>query len=88
MTNPLFRHGYHRCLLISGSTSSFYILARREAGPHDIQIEIVYCGVCHSDIHLVRNEWGNSIYPMVPGHEIVGRVTKVGDQVRRDEPPQ
>jgi uncharacterized zinc-type alcohol dehydrogenase-like protein len=43
----------------------------------------VYCGVCHSDIHQVRNEWGNSIYPMVPGHEIVGRVTKVGDQVRK-----
>src|SRR5258705_402363 len=60
-----------------------FTLNRREAGPHDIQIEIVYCGVCHSDIHQVRNEWGNSIYPMVPGHEIVGRVTKVGDQVRK-----
>jgi uncharacterized zinc-type alcohol dehydrogenase-like protein len=60
-----------------------FTLNRREAGPHDVQIEIVYCGVCHSDIHQVRNEWGNSIYPMVPGHEIVGRVTKVGDQVRK-----
>src|SRR5258707_8171239 len=60
-----------------------FTIDRREAGPHDIQIEIVYCGVCHSDIHQVRNEWGNSIYPMVPGHEIVGRVTKVGDQVRK-----
>lgn len=56
---------------------------RREPGPHDVQIEILYCGVCHSDIHQVRNEWGNSIYPMVPGHEIVGRITKVGDHVTR-----
>ncbi|CAL1519997.1 NAD(P)-dependent alcohol dehydrogenase [Chitinophaga sp. MM2321] len=54
---------------------------RREVGPHDVQIEILYCGVCHSDIHQVRNEWGNSSYPMVPGHEIVGRITKVGDHV-------
>jgi uncharacterized zinc-type alcohol dehydrogenase-like protein len=56
---------------------------RREPGPHDVQFEILYCGVCHSDIHQVRNEWGNSIYPMVPGHEIVGRVTKVGDHVKK-----
>ena len=50
---------------------------RRDVGTHDVQIEILYCGVCHSDIHQARNEWGNSIYPMVPGHEIVGRVIKV-----------
>ena len=56
---------------------------RREVGPRDVQIEILYCGVCHSDIHQVRDEWGNSIYPMVPGHEIVGRVTKVGPQVKK-----
>ncbi len=55
---------------------------RREPGPHDVQFDILYCGVCHSDIHQVRNEWGNSIYPMVPGHEIVGRVTKVGNEVK------
>lgn len=55
---------------------------RREPGPHDVQIEILYCGVCHSDIHQVRNEWGNSIYPMVPGHEIVGRVSKIGAHVK------
>ena len=54
---------------------------RREVGEHDVQIEILYCGVCHSDIHQVRNEWGGSIYPMVPGHEIVGRVSKVGAKV-------
>lgn len=56
---------------------------RRETGADDVQIEILYCGVCHSDIHQVRDEWGGSIYPMVPGHEIVGRVTKVGDQVKK-----
>jgi alcohol dehydrogenase (NADP+) len=55
---------------------------RRAVGPHDIQIEIAYCGICHSDLHQVRNEWGNSIYPMVPGHEIVGKVTGVGAQVK------
>jgi len=55
---------------------------RRTPGPHDVQIEILYCGVCHSDIHQVRNEWGGSIYPMVPGHEIVGRVTAVGSHVK------
>ncbi len=55
---------------------------RRETGAHDVQIEILYCGVCHSDIHQARGEWGNSIFPMVPGHEIVGRVTKVGDHVK------
>ncbi len=56
---------------------------RREVGPHDVQIEILYCGVCHSDIHQVRNEWGGSIFPMVPGHEIVGRITKVGAHVTK-----
>jgi uncharacterized zinc-type alcohol dehydrogenase-like protein len=55
---------------------------RREPGDHDIVIEILYCGVCHSDVHQVRNEWGNSIFPMVPGHEIVGRVTQVGGKVK------
>jgi uncharacterized zinc-type alcohol dehydrogenase-like protein len=56
---------------------------RREVGAHDVQIEILYCGVCHSDIHQVRDEWGGSIYPMVPGHEIVGRISKVGSAVVR-----
>ena len=56
---------------------------RREVGPHDIQIEIQYCGVCHSDIHQVRDEWGGSIFPMVPGHEIVGKITKVGNEVTK-----
>ncbi len=55
---------------------------RRPVGPHDVQIEILYCGVCHSDLHTVRNEWKNTIYPLVPGHEIVGRVTEVGEAVK------
>jgi len=56
---------------------------RREPGPHDVLIEILYCGICHSDIHQARDEWGGSIYPMVPGHEIVGRVARVGSQVKQ-----
>ena len=56
---------------------------RREVGDHDVKIDITYCGVCHSDIHQVRNEWGGSVFPMVPGHEIVGRVSKVGNHVHK-----
>ena len=56
---------------------------RREPGAHDVLIEILYCGVCHSDIHQARNEWENSIYPMVPGHEVVGRVARAGAEVTR-----
>jgi uncharacterized zinc-type alcohol dehydrogenase-like protein len=55
---------------------------RREPGPTDIAIDILYCGVCHSDLHWVRNEWGMSMFPVVPGHEIVGRVTRVGAGVK------
>ena len=58
-------------------------IPRREPGPHDVQIEILYCGVCHSDVHQARDEWGGSLFPMVPGHEIVGRVTRIGDQVTK-----
>lgn len=54
---------------------------RRDVGPHDVAIDILYCGVCHSDVHQVRDEWGNSMFPMVPGHEIVGRITQVGEHV-------
>ena len=54
---------------------------RREVGAKDILIEILYCGVCHSDIHQARGEWGNSIFPMVPGHEVVGKVVQVGSKV-------
>jgi alcohol dehydrogenase (NADP+) len=57
-------------------------LERREPGPHDVQIHILFCGVCHSDLHTVKNEWKGTVYPAVPGHEIVGRVTKVGKEVK------
>jgi len=56
---------------------------RRELGPHDIQIDIDYCGVCHSDLHQIRNDWFEGIFPMVPGHEIVGRVVKTGTHAKK-----
>jgi uncharacterized zinc-type alcohol dehydrogenase-like protein len=56
---------------------------RRTPGPHDVDIDIAFCGICHSDLHQVRNEWGNAIYPMVPGHEIVGTVARVGSGVTK-----
>ena len=60
-----------------------FSFARREPLPQDVQIEILYCGVCHSDLHTVRNEWSGTTYPAVPGHEIVGRVTALGSEVKR-----
>jgi uncharacterized zinc-type alcohol dehydrogenase-like protein len=60
-----------------------FTFERREPGAHDVQIEIKFCGICHSDIHQARNGWGNSIYPMVPGHEIVGHVARIGAEVRK-----
>jgi alcohol dehydrogenase (NADP+) len=56
---------------------------RRDPMPRDVQIKILFCGVCHSDLHIARNEWRGTIYPCVPGHEIVGRVVKVGREVRK-----
>ncbi|KUJ61202.1 hydroxyacid dehydrogenase [Flavobacteriaceae bacterium CRH] len=58
-------------------------IARREVLAKDIEIEILYCGVCHSDLHTARNDWGGTQYPAVPGHEIVGRITKVGSEVTK-----
>jgi len=58
-------------------------IRRRQPGPRDVQIEIAYCGVCHSDLHTVRSEWEGTVYPCVPGHEIVGHVSAVGDKVQR-----
>ena len=63
-----------------------FSFARREPLPQDVQIEILYCGVCHSDLHTVRNEWKGTTFPVVPGHEIVGRVTAVGNEVKRFKP--
>ncbi|MHB8847167.1 MAG: NAD(P)-dependent alcohol dehydrogenase [Burkholderiales bacterium] len=57
-------------------------IERRDPGPDDVQIDILYCGVCHSDLHTARNEWANTLYPSVPGHEIVGRIVAMGEKVR------
>jgi alcohol dehydrogenase (NADP+) len=62
------------------------VIPRREPTERDVQLEILFCGVCHSDLHFARNEWGFTQYPAVPGHEIVGRVTKVGPKVTRFKP--
>ena len=60
-----------------------FSIQRRGPGLHDVQIEILFCGVCHSDVHTVRDEWHGTTYPCVPGHEIIGRVTKIGAQVKK-----
>ena len=61
-------------------------IPRRDPTEHDVQIEILFCGICHSDLHAVRNEWGGTVYPIVPGHEIIGRITRVGSAVARYKP--
>ncbi|MGO9339028.1 MAG: NAD(P)-dependent alcohol dehydrogenase [Terracidiphilus sp.] len=76
---------------VSTATSPFAstTIARRDPTAHDVQIEILFCGICHSDLHQARNEWSGvmpTVYPCVPGHEIVGRVTKVGAAVTRFKP--
>jgi len=63
-----------------------FSIERREPTPKDVEIDILYCGVCHSDLHFVRNEWGMTTYPVVPGHEILGRVTRVGSDVAKFKP--
>jgi uncharacterized zinc-type alcohol dehydrogenase-like protein len=63
-----------------------YEVTRRAPGQNDVELAVDYCGVCHSDLHQVRDEWGGALFPMVPGHEIVGRVTRVGAAVRRLRP--
>ena len=60
-----------------------FSIQRREPGPHDVLIDILYCGVCHSDIHQARDEWGGAIFPMVPGHEIIGKVVVTGSDVKK-----
>ena len=60
-----------------------YEIERRDPGPDDVRIQILFCGVCHSDLHTARNEWKNTLYPSVPGHEIVGRVVAVGNQATK-----
>jgi len=73
---------------IKAPTAAFepFKFERRNPGPHDVLIKILYCGICHSDIHSAHNEWGGATYPMVPGHEIVGRVIEVGAAVKKFNP--
>jgi uncharacterized zinc-type alcohol dehydrogenase-like protein len=73
----------------AASSLSSTTITRRDPAEHDVQIEILFCGICHSDLHQVRNEWNNvmpTVYPCIPGHEIVGRVTRVGSAVNRFKP--
>ncbi len=70
----------------AGSPLAPFAFARRSPGPYDVHFEIRYCGVCHSDLHQVRDEWGRAIFPMVPGHEIVGKVIAVGEAVKKFSP--
>jgi len=74
-------HGY-AARNASGDLAPFSF-QRRDVGENDILIDIQYCGICHSDIHNVRNEWGGAVYPMVPGHEIVGKISKIGSAVKK-----
>jgi uncharacterized zinc-type alcohol dehydrogenase-like protein len=68
---------------VAGSPLAPMTIERREPRPRDVAIDVLYCGVCHSDIHQARDEWTGAIFPMVPGHEIIGRVTKVGSEVSK-----
>lgn len=70
----------------ANATLTPYHFERRDLRTNDVEIEILYCGICHTDIHHVRNDWGRSVYPLVPGHEIVGRVSKIGKEVKRFKP--
>lgn len=70
----------------STSALASHTICRRHPTDRDVQIEILFCGVCHSDLHSARNEWGGTVYPIVPGHEIVGRVTSVGSAVTKFKP--
>ena len=67
----------------SESNLAEWQLERREPGAKDVEFDILFCGVCHSDLHQIKNEWGGSIFPMVPGHEIVGKVTRIGSEVSK-----
>jgi uncharacterized zinc-type alcohol dehydrogenase-like protein len=86
------KHMYNAKAYSTASATSPLVpntITRRDPTEHDVQIEILYCGICHSDLHQVRNEWSEfmpTVYPCVPGHEIVGRVTEVGSSVTKFKP--
>jgi len=67
----------------AGQTFKPYSFERRDPLPYDVDIDILYCGVCHSDLHTAHNEWGGTLYPCVPGHEIVGTVRRIGVKVSK-----
>ena len=69
--------------LTQTSSLAPFAFQRRDPGAHDVQIQILYCGICHTDVHIARNEWHGTTYPCVPGHEIVGRVVKIGAHVKK-----
>ena len=79
MTINVLGYGTHAAT----ETLASYRFERRDLRTNDVEIEILYCGVCHSDLHMARNDWGFSTYPVVPGHEIIGRVSRVGADVKR-----
>src|SRR5215469_3057517 len=82
---PVMTTTQARSYAVQSATSALapFTINRREPGPTDVEMEILFCGVCHTDLHQAKNEWHNTIYPCVPGHEIVGRVTRVGDRVTK-----
>ena len=84
MSNSIPAHGY--AAKSAKTPLEPFTFTRREPRETDVQIEIQYCGVCHSDVHQARDEWGGSTFPMVPGHEIVGKVVKVGSKVKNFKP--
>jgi uncharacterized zinc-type alcohol dehydrogenase-like protein len=77
-----------RCWAAASADSKLgpFSIERRSPGPADVAMDVLFCGICHSDIHQARGEWGRSTFPMVPGHEIIGRVTQVGAQVTKVKP--
>ncbi|HET9629021.1 MAG TPA: alcohol dehydrogenase catalytic domain-containing protein, partial [Novosphingobium sp.] len=72
--------------LSPGETVEPYTIERRDLRADDVAMDILYCGVCHTDLHMIRNDWHSTIYPLVPGHEIVGRVRAVGAEVTKYRP--
>lgn len=85
VTEPLMISAIGYAAKDSSSRLEPFEFSRHDAGPNEVQIDVLFCGVCHSDIHQVKNEWSNTVYPCVPGHEVVGRVAKIGPGVTRHQ---